>query len=87
MRMAEKNNDEARSHRSHRSERKRYVWQQDKGVRSAPEYAVSWRWRGWFHAAAPIFGGTKLQVGSRERFDDLHRCTALGAGIQGKGIC
>jgi hypothetical protein len=30
----------------------------------------------------------KLQVGSREPLDDLHRCTALGAAIQGAGaVC
>ena len=28
----------------------------------------------------------KLNVGSREPFDDLHRCTALGAAIQGAGV-
>jgi hypothetical protein len=30
--------------------------------------------------------GTKLNVGSSESFDDLHRSTALGAAMQGAGI-
>lgn len=29
---------------------------------------------------------TKLKVGSREAFDDLHGCTALGTAIQGSRI-
>ena len=33
-----------------------------------------------------LWRGTKLQVGSREPFEDLHRSAALGAAIQGAGI-
>jgi len=33
-----------------------------------------------------LWRGTKLKVGSRQPFDDLHRSAALGAAIQGAGV-
>ena len=47
------------------------------------EHAVSWSWRGWFHAAALIFGGERSCRSAAVTRSMTF--IALGAAIQGTG--
>ena len=67
--------------------RRDWIGRQGTAVRSAPKNAEFSSWREWFHAAElMLWWRTKLDFGSGESLDDLHRSTALRAAPRIGGV-